>query len=471
MAIEIIKWLNDFLWENIVLGFLLISGLFFTYYLRLVQIRMFKDALKALLFAKSVKKNQISSFQALCTSLAQRVGTGNLAGVASALTYGGEGAVFWMWMTAILGSSTAFAESTLAQVFKIKKSDGSFYGGPAYYLHAGLRSKKLAVIFSLLLILAMGFVFNSVQSNTIAQGFYVSLGIKPLYCGMMLSFLAGLVIFGGQKRISKIAEILVPIMAFFYLGLMMFVMIKHASLLPDLFKRIITSAFNATSAMAGVMGYSVKEAIRHGVARGLFSNEAGFGSAPNAAAYADVSHPVEQGLVQMLAVYIDTILICTATAIIILLAPAADKNITGIALTQAAAHYHFGFSGNMLISLAIFLFGFTTILGNTFYGEANVMFISNKKSVIFLYRLLVLIMVILGSLLSVPMVWQLADLMSALMILINLSGLILMANIIKRTTQHFQNHQAMGAFSFENIGLVHVTQYNFAFEKIANKKV
>jgi AGCS family alanine or glycine:cation symporter len=467
MAIEFIRSINDFLWEGIVLGFLLIAGLFFTIYLRFVQIRLGKEALKALLFQKAVSKRQISSFQALCTSLAQRVGTGNLAGVAAALTYGGEGAIFWMWMTAILGSSTAFAESTLAQVFKLKKSDGTFHGGPAYYLHAGLRSKKLAILFSFLLIFAMGFIFNAVQSNTIAQGLWVGLGIKPLYCGMSLALFAAFVIFGGQKRISQVAEILVPIMALFYLALMVFVMVRHAQEIPGLFKRIFSASLAAKSAVGGILGHTVREAIRHGVSRGLFSNEAGFGSSPNAAASADVTHPVEQGLVQMLAVYIDTLLICTATAFIILLSPSPiDGNITGIALTQAAAEFHFGFLGKIFIGIAILLFGFTTILGNTFYGEANVQFISEKPAAIFLYRILVLAMVVFGSTLSVPMVWQMADLMSALMVLINLSGVMLMATIVKKTTQHFQNRQLIKSpFSFESIGLIHTTQYDFAFDK------
>lgn len=466
MLIDSITSINDLLWDHLILWFLLIAGLFFTVYLRFVQIRLCGQAIKTLLTSKTASTKQISSFQALCTSLAQRVGTGNLAGVATALTYGGEGAVFWMWMTALLGSSTAFAESTLAQVFKIKRADGTFYGGPAYYIHAGLRSKKLATLFSLSLIVAMGFIFNGVQSNTIAQGLLVGFGLEPLYCGLALAILSSLIIFGGRRRISQVAEILVPIMALSYLAMMAVVVIVNIQYVPALFERIFAAAFSTKAALGGVVGHTMKEAIRHGVARGLFSNEAGWGSAPNAAASADVDHPVQQGLVQMLAVYIDTLLICTSTAFIILLASGMDPQITGIALTQAAAEYHFGFLGKIFIGVAILLFGFTTILGNTFYGEANIQFISERPWVVQVYRLLVLVMVVVGSILSVPVVWQMADLMSAVMIVINLSSIMLMATIIKKTAQHF--HKKHTPFSFDSIGLIHTTEYNFAFDDKKN---
>lgn len=460
-------YLNDILWERVVLWFLLVAGLFFTIALRFVQVRLFGNAIKALLESKTTSSKQISSFQALCTSLAQRVGTGNLAGVASALTYGGEGAIFWMWMTALLGSSTAFAESTLAQVFKLKKSDGTFYGGPAYYIHAGLRSKWLAIVFSISLIVAMGFVFNGVQSNTIAQGLMVGFGVSPLYCGLATAFLSAFIIFGGKRRISQVAEVLVPIMALSYLAMTAFVVVKNIHLVPDLFARIFAAALSPKAALGGVVGHTVKEAIRHGVARGLFSNEAGWGSAPNAAASADVEHPVQQGLVQMLAVYIDTLLICTSTAFIILLASGLDQNTTGIALTQAAAEFHFGYIGRVFVGIAIVLFGFTTILGNTFYGEANVQFIFDHPRAVQVYRVMVLVMVVVGSVLSVPVVWQMADLMSAIMILINLSSIMLMAGIIKKTTIHFQSKQLFG---FSSIGLQNHTTYNFAFNDVPADK-
>lgn len=467
MVLNSLILVNGFLWNNIVLWLLLLSGLFFTIYLRFIQARFFTQSIKALFQSNRTNKKQISSFQALCTSLAQRVGTGNLAGVATALTYGGEGAIFWMWMTAILGSSTAYAESTLAQIFKLKKADGSFFGGPAYYIHAGLKSKLLAMIFSLSLVIAIGFVFNSVQSNTIAQGLAIGFNIPPLACGIGLSLLTALIIFGGKQRIAKVAEILVPFMALFYLAMTLYVVLLHYAEVPALLQRIIKAAFSSEAALGGVIGHSMKEAFRYGVARGLFSNEAGFGSAPNAAASANVDHPSQQGLVQMFAVYIDTLLICTSTAMLILLAGDLDKSLTGIALTQAAAAFHFGALGRYFIGIAIILFGFTTILGNTFYGEANIQFLSTRTSAIHAFRISVMAVVVIGSILEVPLVWEMADLMSATMIMINLTSVVMMAAIVKRTTNHFGRftHDPIAQFSFSEIGLSTHSTYKFAFDK------
>jgi alanine or glycine:cation symporter, AGCS family len=467
MLLQILVGINDFLWNRVVLWFLLFAGLFFSIYLKFIPGRFFSQAILALLTSKTKNKKQISSFQALCTSLAQRVGTGNLAGVATALTYGGEGAIFWMWITAILGSSTAFAESTLAQVFKLKKPDGTFYGGPAYYIHAGLKSKVLAIIFSVSLVIAMGFVFNSVQSNTIAQGLLTAFDLDPFYCGFALAFLSAIIIFGGKKRISQVAEILVPLMALLYLSMTFFVLFTHLSELPAIFKKIISQAFFFQAVAGGIVGHSVKEAFRYGVARGLFSNEAGWGSAPNAAAAADVAHPVQQGLVQMIAVYIDTLVICTSTALLILLARNIDSTLTGIALTQAAAFFHFGFLGKIFIGLCMVLFGFTTILGNTFYGEANIQFISSQPYLLLGYRLLILGTIVLGATLQVPIVWEMADLMSGIMTIINLFSIILLSAIVKKTANHFKVKFLADetlAFSFGQIGLLKNSDYDFAYD-------
>lgn len=472
MLLTFLSSINDVLWNKIVLWFLLFAGVFFTINLRFIQIRHFASAFTTLVRSKKTKGKQISSFQALCTSLAQRVGTGNLAGVATALTYGGEGAIFWMWVTAFLGASTAYAESTLAQIFKIKKADGTFYGGPAYYIHAGLRSRTLAIIFSLSLVIAMGFVFNGVQSNTIAEGLSKGFQIDPLLSGIVLAVLSSLIIFGGKKRIAQVAEVLVPFMALLYLLMTLVVLLMHWNEVPALLARIVNAAFNTDAAIGGVAGHTIKEAFRFGVARGLFSNEAGWGSAPNAAASADVSHPAQQGLVQMIAVYIDTMLICTSTAILILLAP-PEKSLTGIALTQTAAAYHFGDIGTILIGIAITLFGFTTILGNTFYGEANIQFISRRNSVIYGYRFVVLLVVVLGALAEVPVVWEMADIMSAVMTIINLVSILLMAAIIKKATKHydvkFLKNNDVG-FSFSQIGLVQNDNFRFAFDERRGEK-
>jgi AGCS family alanine or glycine:cation symporter len=464
--LDFLTTINGFIWSNIIVLLLMFCGTFFTIYLRFIQARLFTQSVRALLHSKRAKDRQISSFQALCTSLAQRVGTGNLAGVATAISYGGEGAIFWMWMTAIVGSSTAYAESTLAQIFKLKKADGSFYGGPAYYIHAGLKSKFLAMIFALSLVTALGVVFNGVQSNTIAQGLAISFDLPPLFSGVMLALTATSIIFGGKERIARVAEILVPIMALSYLAMTLYVVIIHSAELPGMLLRIITRAFSADAAAGGFAGYAMKEAFRYGVARGLFSNEAGFGSAPNAAATAAVAHPAEQGLVQMLAVYIDTLIICTSTAFLILLAPDVDTGLTGIALTEAAAVYHFGDLGKYFIALAIVLFGFTTILGNTFYGEANIQFLSRQKSARMAFRLVVIATVVVGSVLEVPLVWECADLMSAIMIMINLVSITLLARLIRTTSKHYAEeflpNPAIG-FSHTQIGFCARVPYDFFY--------
>lgn len=466
MVLAFLTGLNDILWNYLVLGLLLSGGIFFSIRLRFVQIFYLKPAIRELLARDKATKNQISSFQALCTSLAQRVGTGNLAGVATALSSGGEGAIFWMWITALLGASTSFAECTLAQVFKIKNPNGAFLGGPAYYIQAGLRSKLFAVIFSIAMILSMGFVLNGVQSNTIAQGLHFSLHLDPAISGLFIALAVSLVIFGGIKRISQVAEVLVPFMALFYLGLVGFVVLTNFDKLPDIFFRIIDHAFSPKAAMGGFFGHTVKEAFRYGVARGLYSNEAGWGSAPNAAASANVRHPVQQGLVQMVAVYIDTLLICTATALLILLAP-ANKSLTGIALTSQAATYHFGPIGHFFIGTAMILFGFTTILGNAFYGEVNIRYLSENQTLLNAYRLFVILAVFTGALSEVQLIWQMTDVMSGFMTIINMVSIILLSGIVMRTFTHYKTaflpHQ--DPFIMGKIGLkiIH-TDFNFAFQ-------
>lgn len=463
MFLDLVVTINDFLWNNLVLWLLFAGGIFFSLKLSLVQVVLFPQGIKSIFSKQLTNNKQLSSFQALCTSVAQRVGTGNLAGVATAISAGGEGAVFWMWITAILGGATSFAECTLAQVFKIQHHDGSFYGGPAYYIRIGLKSKYLAVMFSLLLIIAMGFVLNAVQSNTIAQGLKTSLGFDELKVGFLLAIFCCLVVFGGVKRISVVAEVLVPIMAIFYLALTLYVIIGHASLLPTVLGKIFSKAFSFNAAAGGVLGHTVKQAFRYGVSRGLYSNEAGWGSAPNAAACAKVNHPAEQGLVQMIAVYIDTLLICSSTAFMILLAPDIDLSLTGIALTQSAANSHFGALGGFFISAAMVLFGFTTILGNTFYGEINVRFLTQNPLVIQCYRLLVVAMVVVGSISHVLLVWELADLMSAMMTMINFFAILALSGITVKTLQHFK--KSPNSFSLKDIGVFAEQKFSLAFEK------
>lgn len=458
--------LNNLLWNHLVLWILILGGVFFTLRLKFIQLTHLKLALRELLANKTTSDLHISSFQALCTSLAQRVGTGNLAGVATALSAGGEGAIFWMWVTAIIGASTSFAECTLAQVFKIKNADGAYTGGPAYYIQVGLKSKALALVFAVAIILSMGFVLNGVQSNTMAQGLHYNLGLNPLWSGLLFAAAVAMVIFGGIKRISEVAQVLVPIMALSYLGLVLIVLIMHFNELPATLLRIISSAFNPTAAMGGILGHTVKEAFRYGVARGLYSNEAGWGSAPNAAACAEVAHPVQQGLVQMIAVYIDTLLICTATAFLILLAP-SDTSLTGIALTSHAAQHHFGSWGNIFIGTAMLLFGFTTILGNAFYGEVNIRYICGHDRAVPIYRLFVLVAVFAGALSEVRLIWEMADVMSGVMTVINMVSIVALSGIVIRTLKHFShdfaNHN--DAFSLDKINLkVRPQSFNLAYD-------
>lgn len=449
---DILLYINNILWNYAALWILLLGGVYFSINLRFVQIAYFLTALANLVKQKK-STHHISSFQALCTSLAQRVGTGNLAGVATALSAGGEGAIFWMWMSAILGSATSFVECTLAQIFKIRKSDG-FYGGPAYYIHKGLNNKKLAIIFSFLLIISMGFVLNAVQSNTITQGLAYALKINSLHeIALIIALVSGIIIFGGLKKISKTAEFIVPIMSFIYLFLTIWVIFNHFEQLFFIIEKIFTKAFSWQSLGGGIAGVSIKEAFRYGIARGLYSNEAGWGSAPNAAATALVKHPVEQGLLQMIAVYIDTLLICSCTAFMILLAPIDIHSNSGIALTQQAASFHFGDMGNLFIAIAIILFGVTTILGNTFYGEVNIRFLTSKKSYIIFYRLLVIVVVFLGALMQVPLIWQMADTISAIMTIINMICILLLGHLVSKALKHFAKPQNRENFTLSDINI------------------
>ena len=464
LLMDIFLYINNLLWNYAALWILLFGGLYFSFCLRFVQITYFITALKSLINQKK-SSHHISSIQALCTSLAQRVGTGNLAGVATALSAGGEGAIFWMWVSAILGSATSFVECSLAQIFKVNKKEG-FFGGPAYYMHKGLNNKKIAVLFSFLLIISMGFVLNAVQSNTVTQGLAYALKINNLNnIAIVISIISGLIIFGGLKRIAKAAELVVPIMALIYLLLTIWVIINNFSLLPAVIIKIFNKAFSWQSLGGGVLGVSIKEAFRYGVARGLYSNEAGWGSAPNAAASALVNHPVEQGLLQMIAVYIDTLLICSCTAFMILLAPIDIHASSGIALTQQAASFHFGDMGNLFIAIAIILFGVTTILGNTFYGEVNIKFLSSQKEYIIIYRLIVIMIIFLGSLIEVPLIWQMADMISAIMTIINMICIILLGHLAQKALTHFADIKNRSSFSLSDIDL-HLEDEELAFNQI-----
>lgn len=443
---KLILLVNDFIWSYILIALLIVIGLYFTFRTKFVQFGNIKEMFKLLGEGPSSKdksKHEVSSFQAFCIGTASRVGTGNLAGVASAIAIGGPGAVFWMWLIAIIGSASAFIESTLAQIYKVKDGN-SFRGGPAYYMEKGLKKRWMGVAFSVLIIICFGFAFNSVQSNTITAAFNSAFGINKLFLGVLITIASAIIIFGGVQSIAKISTIIVPIMAVAYILVALFIIITNITELPAVFKMIFSNAFGVKQVIGGGMG----AALLNGIKRGLFSNEAGMGSAPNAAATATVSHPVKQGLIQTLGVFTDTLIICTCTAFIVLLSSdalvqhAATNNIAiadiaGIEVTQIALGSQVGSWGQYFIAFCIFFFAFSSIIGNYYYGETNIQFISTKKIYLYLYRLLVIVMVLFGSVASMQVVWSIADVFMGLMAILNLIAIVLLGNIAIKALQDY----------------------------------
>lgn len=424
----ILNAVNDILWSYILIAALLATAIWYTIKGRGLQFTMIGEMIRLLCSSGKSDKSEamnhdkdhkhVSSFQAFAVSIASRVGTGNLAGVATAIALGGPGSIFWMWIIALLGSSTAFVESTLAQLYKVK-GENSFRGGPAYYIQKGMHSRWFAIIFAVLITITFGLAFNSVQSNTIALATRESFGIDPTVTGIIITLLTIIIIWGGIHRISKFSEWVVPIMAIGYIVLALAVLTMNFRTIPHMFALIIKEAFTGDAAIGGTMGM----ALMMGIKRGLFSNEAGEGSAPNVAATASVSHPVKQGLIQAFAVFTDTLIICTATAFIILCSDCFDTGLSGIELTQSALESEVGRAGNIFIAIAIFFFAFTSIVSNYYYGETNLRFIHNSSRLINAYRLCVGAMVLTGSIMSLDFVWGLADLFMGLMTIVNLTAL------------------------------------------------
>ena len=421
-----ISAINDVLWSYILIIMLLGCAIWFTFKTRFVQFRMIKEMIKLLGDSTEKTKNgekHISSFQAFAVSLASRVGTGNLAGVATAIAVGGPGAVFWMWIIALLGASSAFVESTLAQLYKRRGKD-SFIGGPAYYMERGLGLRWMGVFFAVLISITFGFALNSVQSNTICAAWEGAFGFDHRIIGGILTVLTILIIFGGIQRIAKVSSIIVPVMALGYVALALGIVLFNIGKLPAVLELIINNAFGWEQAIGGSIG----AALMQGIKRGLFSNEAGMGSAPNVAATADVSHPVKQGLIQTLGVFTDTLIICTCTAFIILFSGAPlDGSVNGVQLTQHALTNEVGSVGSIFVAIAILLFAFSSIIGNYYYGEANIRFVTQKRSVLFTYRLLVGGMVMFGALASLDLAWSLADITMGLMTICNLIAISLLS--------------------------------------------
>lgn len=429
---------NDFLWTYVLVASLIVIGLYFSWKTNFVQFKRLKDMFK-LLGEGSSDKGSVSSFQAFCIGTASRVGTGNLAGVASAIAIGGPGAVFWMWLIALLGSASAFIESTLAQIYKVKDGD-SFRGGPAYYMEKGLKKRWMGVLFSILIIICFGFAFNSVQSNTIAAAFQSAFNIDKTLIGIVITILTAVIIFGGVHRVAKISSIIVPIMASAYILVALFVIGKNITAVPALLSLIIKNAFGVEQIVGGGIG----AALMQGIKRGLFSNEAGMGSAPNAAATATVSHPVKQGLIQTLGVFTDTLIICTSTAFMILLSGTYTSGKTGIELTQEALVSQVGSWGGTFIAICILLFAFSSIIGNYYYGETNIQFISDKKIYLYIYRVIVIGMVLFGSVASMQFVWDVADVFMGLMAVINLIAIVLLSKIAIKALKDYNNQKKEG---------------------------
>ncbi len=434
-----VDFLNNILWSYVLIIMLLFVGTYFTLKTKFVQIRYIKQMIKIL--GDSVgQKGGVSSFKAFCISTASRVGTGNLAGVAIAIASGGPGSIFWMWLIALIGGASSFVESTLAQVYKIK--DGKdFRGGPAYYMEKALNKRWMGVAFSILISITFGLIFNSVQSNTISLAFQEAFQLDRTIVGVILAVATGTIIFGGVHRIANFSAAVVPVMATLYIIISLFVVFKNISMVPEIFRDIIENAFGIRQAVGGGMG----AAIMTGVKRGLFSNEAGMGSAPNAAAAADTTHPVKQGFVQTLGVFTDTIIICTCTAFMVLISGAHQtEGLTGIQLTQNALSSQVGHWGNIFIAICILLFAFSSIIGNYYYGETNIEFLTPNKMWLNLYRVGVIVMVMFGASGELALVWNMADLFMGLMSVLNLIAIFLLGNVAFDALKDYAKQKSEG---------------------------
>ena len=448
---SIVGKINSFLWDFALLFLLCGTGIYFTIRLKFVQIAKFKDGWDRTfgnlsLRGKAADKEGMSSFQSLATAIAAQVGTGNLAGAATALIAGGPGAIFWMWVSAFFGMATIFVEASLGQQYKTVTESGNAIGGPAYYIKAAFKGtfgKFLAGLFAIFIILALGFMGNMVQSNSISGAFVNAFPqIKPIYIGIACALVAAFIFIGGLKRIASFAEKTVPIMALFYIIGSVIILIMNIKNLPSSIVLIFTSAFNPQAVIGGGLGIGVQQAMRYGVARGLFSNEAGMGSTPHAHALAKVKHPCEQGVVAMIGVFFDTFVVVTLTALVILSSDilqtkiypldtvsAIPETLKGVGLPQAAFSNGFGFFGVVFVAVCLLFFAFTTIIGWYFFGEQNVKYLFGEKAVK-VYAVLVVGFILLGSVLKVDLVWDLADCFNGLMVIPNLLGILALSGIV-----------------------------------------
>ena len=439
-----IVFVNDFVWSYILIGCLIVCALWFTWRTHFVQFRMVGEMVRLLGESTGTHdkgEKHVSSFQAFAVSIASRVGTGNLAGVASAIAIGGPGAVFWMWIIALLGAATAFIESTLAQLYKRRHAD-SFIGGPAYYILHGMHCKWMAKLFAVLITLTFCMAYISIQSNTICGAMDKAFSIAPVWMGVVLAVLSLVIVFGGIQRIAKVSSILVPLMAVGYVLLALVIIIMNIQLIPSVFRLIIENAFGFEQIAGGGLGAT----MMNGIKRGLFSNEAGEGSAPNVAATASTTHPVKQGLIQSLGVFTDTLLVCSCTAFIIIISGLYVNNTdSGIKLTQIALESEVGTAGPIFIAIAIFFFAFSSIIGNYYYGEANVRFLTQNPSAILVLRVITGgVMVMFGAIASLDLVWSIGDFFMALITICNLIAILTLGKYAFRLLDNYRQQKRAG---------------------------
>ena len=475
----LISQISDFMYSYLLIVMLLGVGLYFTFRSKFVQLRLLPESIRVV-GEKTGDQHSVSAFEALMVSTASRVGTGNIAGVASAIAIGGYGAVFWMWLIAIVGGATAFVESTLAQIYKKKDPEGGSYGGPSYYIQAALKSRVLGVVFAIALIATYAGGFNMLASYNLISSFtsydfYASAGtftlggkeysVVAVVGGVILAILVAICVLGGGKRIVKVTGVLVPVMGVLYILMALVVMVMNLNMIPSVLGRIFSEAFDFGAMFGGAVGFG-SSAIMQGIKRGLYSNEAGVGSAPNAAAAADVSHPVKQGLVQMLSVFIDTILVCTATAMMCLCTGIdIEGGLEGAPLVQASLATTFGAVGPYFITFALLLFAFTTLLGNLFYCEGCLNYIANRKlgSVpMTVFRFIACGLVFVGAQLSFDLVWDLADVLMGIMAIINLPVIVILGRTAMRALQDYMEQRRAGknpVFKASSIGLKEKTDF------------
>lgn len=446
---DFLSFISEILWGSVMIYLLLGCGIWFTWRTGYIQFRYIRQFSKSLKTSLKPGEGGLTSFQVLCISLAARVGSGNLAGVALAITVGGPGAVFWMWVAAIIGMASSFAECSLAQLYKERDANGQFRGGPAWYMTRGLGMRWMGVLFSLFLLLAYGLIFNTVQANSMAHALNYAFDVPLNFTGVVVAFFALLVMMRGMKGVARLSQWLVPLMGLVWVVTCLLISLWHIGEMPEIINMIIRSAFGLQEAAAGAVGYSVSQAITSGFQRSMFSNEAGMGSTPNAAAAADSfpPHPAAQGIVQMIGVLIDTIVICSASAMVVLLSGHGTKTTgyDGIQLIQHAMSVLVGSWGASFVAIVMIMFAFTSIVANYVYAENNLIFLRcNKPWAIWLLRIGTLLMVVIGSQLSLPVVWQMADVIMALMAITNLSAILLLSPVVRIIARDYLRQRKLG---------------------------